>query len=91
MNQKFTTLYTPFEKDLNREKPWDEYPRPQFVRDSFINLNGRWNLEINRKNKIVKSGEIIVPFPLESRLSGFEFSKKKNDILIYTKSFNFEK
>lgn len=91
MKQKFATLYTPFEKDLNIDMPWAEYPRPQLVRDSFINLNGRWDLEINRGGKIVKSGEIIVPFPLESRLSGFKFSKKKNDILIYTKSFNFEK
>ncbi|MBR5223720.1 MAG: glycoside hydrolase family 2 [Clostridia bacterium] len=91
MKQKFATLYTPFEKDLNIDMPWAEYPRPQFMRDSFINLNGRWNLEINRKNKIVKSGEIIVPFPLESRLSNFEFLKKKNDILIYTKNFNLNK
>ena len=91
MKQKFATLYTPFEKDLNIDMPWAEYPRPQLMRDSFLNLNGRWNLEINRKNKIVKSGEIIVPFPLESRLSNFEFFKKKNDILIYTKNFNLNK
>ena len=84
MKLKFATLYTPFEKDLNIDMPWAEYPRPQLIRDSFINLNGWWNLEINRKNKIVKSGEIVVPFPLESRLSGFEFSKKKRQGLNIT-------
>ncbi len=83
-------LKTPFEEN-SKETEWDEYPRPQFKRDSFICLNGKWNLEIMRKSKTVKSGEIIVPFPLEARLSGFEFNKKKNDILIYTKVFNFAK
>ena len=67
MKAEFETLYTPFEADLNPDKPWDVYPRPQFKRPSFINLNGKWNLEIIRREKSVFSGEIIVPFPLESR------------------------
>ena len=86
MKAEFETLYTPFEADLNPDKPWDVYPRPQFKRPSFINLNGKWNLEIIRREKSVFSGEIIVPFPLESRLSGVNFNKETNDLLIYTKT-----
>ncbi len=87
MKTEFAVLYTPFEKFLNTEKPWDVYPRPQFKRQSFINLNGIWNLEIKRKNTSVFGGEIIVPFPLESRLSGVDFKKETNDLLIYSKTF----
>ena len=90
MKTDFAVLYTPFEKFLNTEKPWDVYPRPQFKRQSFINLNGKWNLEIVRKNTSVFSGEIIVPFPLESRLSGVDFKKETNDLLVYSKNFEFE-
>ena len=74
----FNTLYTPFEKDLG-EIPWSEYPRPQLKRDSFICLNGKWDIKILRKTDIVKTGEALVPFPLEARLSGFEFERKPND------------
>ena len=88
MKTELATLYTPFEKDLNTQKPWDVYPRPQFKRQSFINLNGKWDLEILRKAQSVFKGEIIVPFPLESRLSGVDFTKQTNDLLIYTKTIN---
>ncbi len=86
MKTKFAQLVTPFERELNIEKPWDVYPRPQLKRPSFINLNGKWNLEITRKGNSVFSGNIIVPFPLESRLSGVNFKKKTNDVLIYSKA-----
>ena len=59
--------------------PRPEYPRPQFVREGWLNLNGAWQFEIDNggsgrqrglaeKNPL--SGEIIVPFCPESRLSG---------------------
>lgn len=89
MKPEFATLYTQFEKDLNPDKPWDVYPRPQFKRASFINLNGKWNLEIKRHNQSVYKGEIIVPFPLESRLSGVDFIKQTNDLLVYTKTIMY--
>ena len=63
MKPEFSTLYTPFEKDLNPDKPWDVYPRPQLKRESFINLNGKWDFKIECRNKIKYSGEITVPFP----------------------------
>ncbi len=80
------TLTTDFEKDLG-DTPFPEYPRPNFKRESFFNLNGKWQFCI--KNKF--DGEILVPFPPESRLSGVEREIKKTDTLIYTKKFNFFK
>ena len=59
--------------------PRPEYPRPQFVRDNWLNLNGQWQFEIdagdsglNRNlNQLGHNlpGEITVPFCPESALS----------------------
>lgn len=64
------------------EVPRPEYPRPQMFRDKWINLNGRWEFEIDhgksgKERKLYQSGhlgsEIIVPFCPESKLSGVEY------------------
>ncbi len=63
--------------------PRAEYPRPQMVRESFINLNGTWQFEIDhgrsgRARGLVSapslSGEITVPFCPESKLSGVGYT-----------------
>ena len=46
--------------------PWNEYPRPQFRRDSFFCLNGLWRFAVNG----TEAGDILVPYPPESKLSG---------------------
>ncbi len=59
--------------------PRPEYPRPQLVREDFINLNGTWEFEIDNamvgfakkyQNRPNLTGEITVPFCPESKLSG---------------------
>lgn len=60
--------------------PRAEYPRPQFERSEWINLNGEWQFQIDSKfegkqNKLYESDarlsdKIIVPFAPESKLSG---------------------
>ena len=58
--------------------PRSEYPRPQFVREGWKNLNGKWQFEVDsgrsgRSRGLVEaplSGEIVVPFCPESKLSG---------------------
>lgn len=72
---------------INREKPLSEYPRPHFVRSSYLSLNGPWKLRIchslNQKDAKYE-GEIIVPFAVESFLS--EVPKDKyapGDLLVY--------
>ena len=60
-------------------QPRAEYPRPQFERDSWQNLNGEWSYELDpvktgHQRSLHQSegfdGKIIVPFAPESELSG---------------------
>ncbi len=62
--------------------PRSEYPRPQFQRSDWINLNGKWTYSFDfglsgRDRKLQEShgfrDEIIVPFCPESKLSGVEY------------------
>ncbi|MFD7712722.1 glycoside hydrolase family 2 protein [Streptomyces sp. NPDC059785] len=63
---------------LPQDVPRPEYPRPQFVRENWLNLNGRWQFEIDRSDSGLErglrerelSGSITVPFCPESELSG---------------------
>lgn len=57
-------------------KIWNTYPRPQMRRDSFFPLNGEWKLN---------GSEILVPFPPQSLLSGYE--GRVGAELVYTKVF----
>ncbi len=82
-------LFTPFENNMP-DIPWSEYPRPQLVRESYLNLNGSWDFQIKNKNEIKYNGKILVPFCVESRLSGVERDVKKGDILIYQREFEIE-
>ncbi len=68
--------------------PFSEYPRPQMERDNFLNLNGKWNLEVKRKNS-TENYEILVPFAPESLNSGIKegFSTTPEDTLIYSRNF----
>ena len=36
-------LETPFSKNINLHHILEDYPRPQIVRDSYMNLNGIWD------------------------------------------------
>ena len=71
--------------------PYSEYPRPNLKRDSFINLNGKWNFKVLKGEKQLLDTEILVPFPPESQLSGVERITKKGEKLIYSRTFSVEK
>ncbi len=68
---------------MSNRIPRCEYPRPQFVRESYINLNGEWEFEFDFGNSgkarkmfaddAVYSKKIIVPFCPESELSGINY------------------
>lgn len=52
---------------------WPEYPRPHMVRPHWQNLNGLWRYAITVKDSRAPDryeGQILVPYPLESALSG---------------------
>lgn len=60
-------LSTEFSENLDPEHILCEYPRPQMVRDSYINLNGIWRYAITKEDKLPSEfdGEILVPFSPE--------------------------
>ena len=83
-------LMTPEANNFNKENPLPEYPRPYLVRDSYINLNGIWNYEITTTPNLNSefSGKIIVPYPVESALSGVRRDLKKDEYLCYKRKVN---
>ena len=52
-------------------RPWNVYPRPRMVRESWINLNGYWDYAVSDFDEPAAwDRRILVPFPPESSLSG---------------------
>lgn len=64
-----------------------EYPRPQLVRDSHLNLNGRWDYAVTAADATVIptqwDGKILVPFSPEAPLSGVERVLQPDEALWY--------
>ncbi|MDE6060131.1 MAG: glycoside hydrolase family 2, partial [Clostridia bacterium] len=87
---KTVRLSTPFEVS---ETPLSEYPRPQFARDSYMTLNGKWDYAILRKSETFKGnyqGKILVPYSPESLLSGLPegTTVTPDDVLYYHRTFD---
>ncbi len=80
-------LITPFENDKSSD--WNEYPRPSFKRDSYLCLNGEWDLSVRYGEKEKYIGKIAVPFTPETRLSGIEREKIDGEIYLYKKEIEF--
>ncbi len=72
------------------EIPLPEYPRPQFVRNSYICLNGYWDYIICSENTIPKeyAGKIKVPYSPESPLSGVNKKLGVAETLWYRRNFD---
>ncbi len=82
-------LTTRWAKDVSPDKVHPEYPRPQMVREKWQNLNGLWQFAAAKEGEqppIGKNlhGQILVPFPVESALSGVG---KHFDRLWYRRTF----
>ena len=83
-------LKTIFYDKVDRNCPLAEYPRPQFERDFWVNLNGEFDYAITDANTAFPEkfdGKIVVPFAIESALSGVEKHITKDDRLWYRKNF----
>ena len=75
-------------KEIDRTKVLQEYPRPNFVRDSYLNLNGEWDYCINREKEVEEyTGKILVPFSPETDLSGVGRILQPEEYLHYRKIF----
>lgn len=84
------TLTTPWSADVNPDLPHPEYPRPQMIRDRWQNLNGTWQYAItshHAQRPASFTGEILVPFPLESALSGVGRQLQPDETLWYQRTF----
>ena len=74
--KKTAKLMTVWGENLKATDPvWPEYPRPQMVREKWLNLNGIWQFQpATSETQALPSNnwnrEILVPFPVESALSG---------------------
>src|SRR5713101_6586446 len=82
-------LMTRWAKDVSPDKVHPEYPRPQMVREEWLNLNGLWQLAFAKQGELAPIGKnlsehILVPFPVESALSGV---MKRADRLWYRRTF----
>ncbi len=83
-------LMTRWAKDVSPQNAHPEYPRPQMVRDAWQNLNGLWDYAIVDKDAAQPTkwdGEILVPFPVESALSGVMKPVTEKQRLWYHRTF----
>ena len=84
-------IITPWAEKVNPASPLSEYPRPQMVRTVWKNLNGLWDYNITPKKEAMPNayaGKILVPFAVESALSGIGKTVGKDSILWYRTSFS---
>jgi len=84
-------LATRWAKDVSPDKAWPEYPRPQMVRKDWQNLNGLWDYAITAKEDAQPKdweGKILVPFPIESALSGVMKRVDEKQRLWYRRTFD---
>ena len=84
-------IMTNWANDVTPENVWKEYPRPQMVRTDWLNLNGLWDFEITDRdtNKIAinYARKILVPFCVESALSGIKETITGKQQMMYRRYF----
>ena len=85
-------IRTKWADEINPTCPLPEYPRPQMVRGEWQNLNGMWNYAVTADDaQYAAQGQILVPYPLESSLSGVGKRLAKNETLWYERQFTVPK
>ena len=84
-------IKTPWGEQLNPKNVLPEYPRPIMERQDWKNLNGSWNYAITKKGEAAPGnyqGEILVPFAVESSLSGVGKRINEHQELWYQRTFD---
>ena len=84
-------LTTPWTSSVSTTLPLPEYPRPQMVRGNWKNLNGQWEYAVLPKKSARPSayqGSILVPFAIESSLSGVKKTVGRDSVLWYKETFS---
>jgi hypothetical protein len=84
------TLKTRWAATVTPQNAWREYPRPQMVRENWVNLNGLWKVAFTNpradESKITYQ-DILVPFPVESQLSRVHKQLSPQQELLYRREF----
>ena len=88
-------ILTPWAQQVDPKNPLPEHPRPQLVRKNWQNLNGLWNYQIQNgkmgEMPAMDGGKILVPYPVESALSGVGKTVGKDSTLWYERKFEVDK
>ena len=87
-------IKTKWADEINPQSVWQEYPRPIMERSEWKNLNGLWNYAILDKGAQTPTnfdGQILVPFAVESALSGVGKTVTPNQELWYQRTFDIPK
>ncbi len=82
-------IMTRWARDVSPDNVWAEYPRPQMVREDWKNLNGLWDYAITPRGAAQPEfeGKILVPFGIESALSGVKRPLQPDEWLWYHRNF----
>lgn len=90
-NVKGEKIKTVWAEKVTPDNVWREYPRPQLKRATWTNLNGLWKYSVTSistsKNSVKYDDEILVPFAIESSLSGVAKTFTAQDKLWYKREF----
>ncbi len=89
--QQVPGMKTPWGEKVTPANAWREYPRPQMVRQNWTNLNGLWQYAVTKNAPGCPAkwdGEILVPFVIESSLSGVGRLVEPSETLWYKRSFD---
>ncbi len=84
------SLQTPWAANVSPTNALPDYPRPQMVRADWMNLNGLWDYSITSDTAEISpayQGQILVPYPVESALSGVMRKFDEHSILWYHRTF----
>ncbi len=83
-------LATRWAKDVSPRNALPEYPRPQMIRERWLNLNGLWSYAVKGladPQPETFPGQILVPYPIESALSGVMKPLGEKQLLWYRRTF----
>ncbi|WP_293710298.1 sugar-binding domain-containing protein [uncultured Parabacteroides sp.] len=83
-------IKTKWAEQINPKNVLPEYPRPQLERTDWVNLNGEWEYAIKPRGGAEPAafdGNILVPFAVESSLSGVQKEVGENNELWYKRTF----
>lgn len=84
-------IMTPWAVQIDTSNVLSEYPRPIMERKNWQNLNGLWQYKLVKRNQpgtVVSAGKILVPFAIESALSGVGCRVGTDEEIVYSRYFD---